>query len=208
MRILPLTASVVALSAVLSRTATRESVSSPALGPQPIGITAALMMDAQLADSRIANKDNLPVPGNGSGPRVAVGDAEAAKQTGAHYFVPAETLLRTTPLSFVAPALEIAPRDLWRRRHHFRIVDVREAEEFAASRVPGSVRRSMFSDFSHEAKPVALFCLTGHRSAALVARLHAHDVKNVFSVRGGWLDWNAEGLPLSTVEIQPTVEAS
>jgi rhodanese-related sulfurtransferase len=177
--------------------------------PQPIGITAALLMNAHFTDARTADVDNLPVPENGRGQHVVVGDARAAAQRGALYFVPAPTLLRTTPLTFAAPQLEIAPREVWKNRTKFRIIDVREAEEFQSSHIPGSARHSMFEDFAREAKPVALFCLTGHRSAALVQRLHARGVKNVFSVRGGWLDWQAQKLPLqSTVDFDGTRKSS
>ena len=176
--------------------------------PQPIGITAALLMDARFTDARKADADNLPVPLGGRGPRVAVGNADDARKIGAHFFVPTQTMWRTTPLSFDAPEKEIAPRDLWERRAKFQIIDVREEEEFAASHIPTSSRRSMFEDFSREPKPVALFCLTGHRSAALVQKLRTRGVKNILSVRSGWLDWKHQRLPLSTVENHRPVEGS
>jgi rhodanese-related sulfurtransferase len=205
MRLLPVSACAAVVGAVVWHAAPRESAPEPSSTPQPIGITAALLMNARLTDARSGGADNLPVPHNGRGPRVAVGDARAAQKIGARYFVPTPTLLRTTPLTFAAPQLEIAPREVWKSRTKFRIIDVREAEEFQSSHIPGSARRSMFENFADDTKPVALFCLTGHRSAALVQQLHARGVKNVFSVRGGWLDWQAQKLPLQrTVEFDRT----
>lgn len=199
MRLVLLCACAAVLATAYMRSAPRPAPEHPVdVSPQPIGVTAALLMDARMYDARAAGPDALPVPRDGRGPLVAVGDAGDAARAGAKYFVPAYTLLRTTPLTFSAPEVEIAPRELWSRRAQFRIIDVREEDEFAASRVPGSVRRSMFADFTREAKPVALFCLTGHRSAALVQRLHQRGVKTVYSVRGGWLDWKAQRLPLES----------
>ena len=165
--------------------------------PQPLGITAALLQDARYVDAREAGRDNLPLPRDGKGPLVAVGTARDAEKIGARWFVPAETLLRTTALSFQAPNMEITPRQLWQRRQEFHIIDVREIDEFKSSHVPGSTRQSMFDDFPRD-KPVALFCLTGHRSAAIVAQLKQRGFQNLRSVSGGWLDWQRQNLPLET----------
>ncbi|HEX8552414.1 MAG TPA: rhodanese-like domain-containing protein [Abditibacteriaceae bacterium] len=165
--------------------------------PQPIGITAALLHEARFVEARPASTDNLPLPHDGKGPLVAVGNARDAERIGARWFVPTHTMARTTPLSFRASHREISPRTVWHRRSEFQIIDVREAEEFTSSHVPNSSRQSMFAEFARD-KKIAIFCLTGHRSAAIVAQLQKRGYKNLYSVRGGWLDWQHQKLPMET----------
>src|SRR5687768_2336048 len=104
---------------LVQRNQSQGTVEIDRTSPQPIGITAALLHDARYLDARRPDSDNLPLPPNGRGLLVAVGRASDAETVGAQWFVPAETLLRSTPLSYSASHLEIEPLALWQRRREF-----------------------------------------------------------------------------------------
>jgi rhodanese-related sulfurtransferase len=197
--------------------ATTEPYTPPT--PGPMGITAALLAQQRgvlLVDARTPHADNLPIPGavrtgasspfsNSSALRsiIVIGDDTHIAPLKARYgtafggWVPASTLGRQTAL---ASPDEITPRELWARRAKFQIVDLREGEEYETSRIADSRNVSVL-DTEREIprdRPVALFCLTGHRSAYAVQKLKALGWKNVVSVRGGWLDWKTQNLPLDS----------
>lgn len=182
---------------------------------EPIGITAALLHrdETLLVDARAPSTRDLPVPGAVSlaqlksrearsrCPLIIIGAPDAVRQLKKTHrvaaFVPPFTLHRETDLP---PQWEISGAQLQSamRRNTVRVLDVREEYEFRAGCIPRSERVSMFDvDGALEReKPVAFFCLTGHRSAFLVQRLRARGYTNVLSVRGGWLDWKAQNRPL------------
>lgn len=76
------------------------------------------------------------------------------------------------------------------------LIDVREADEFAAGHVPGAVNLPMseIGDLLHELPDGAfdVICQLGGRSARVVEALEArgYDVTNV---EGGTAEWIAEG---------------
>lgn len=89
------------------------------------------------------------------------------------------------------------------------LLDVREAREFAVSRIPGAVRvepgqwRSVFLRRFAEAakgKTVVFYCSVGVRSSRLAARvqtaLRAHGATAVHNLDGGIFAWHRERRPL------------
>lgn len=79
------------------------------------------------------------------------------------------------------------------------LIDVREADEFAAGRVPGAVNLPMSTLGDHLDElpegPFDVICQAGGRSARVVEALTArgHDATNV---AGGTGEWIAAGLPV------------
>jgi rhodanese-related sulfurtransferase len=80
------------------------------------------------------------------------------------------------------------------------LLDVREADEWAAGRAPGSVHLPMSEVVDRVAevprdRVVAVVCRVGSRSAQVAAWLRHQGVQAV-NVEGGLLRWQREGLPL------------
>ncbi|MBI5941014.1 MAG: rhodanese-like domain-containing protein [Caulobacterales bacterium] len=90
------------------------------------------------------------------------------------------------------------------------LVDVREADEFAVSRLSGAVRidpdtsvsdaGSMLSG-SARGRVVVLYCSVGQRSSAMARRIQGMLIErgalNVLNLRGGIFAWHNAGLPLA-----------
>ncbi|MDD4942425.1 rhodanese-like domain-containing protein [Rhodoferax sp.] len=90
------------------------------------------------------------------------------------------------------------------------LVDVREADEFAAGHLPGAVHISRgMLEFKFTANPslqardlnVLLYCKTSGRAALAAAALHDMGYLNVKSIAGGFDAWVAAGKPVATPEV-------
>ncbi|HEX2863614.1 MAG TPA: rhodanese-like domain-containing protein [Deinococcales bacterium] len=94
----------------------------------------------------------------------------------------------------------IAPADLsaWQARGA-RIIDVREAWEYARGHIPGAEALPM-GDVPDRAGsltgPLVLVCATGARSATVAAYLTAHGTQDVASLSGGTVAWVRARRPL------------
>lgn len=81
------------------------------------------------------------------------------------------------------------------------LLDVREAEEFAAGHAP-KARLMPLSEIGYRMKeldawkdkPIAVMCRSGRRSARAVAMLQDAGFKQVSNVQGGILAWEQAGL--------------
>lgn len=88
------------------------------------------------------------------------------------------------------------------------IVDVREADEFARVRVPGSVLVPM-SEFVARCnelpadRPLLMLCQSGSRSATATAFLLRQGYAQVVNVSGGIVAWYQAGLPVVTTAPAP-----
>jgi rhodanese-related sulfurtransferase len=89
------------------------------------------------------------------------------------------------------------------------LVDVREADEFAAGHIPGSVHFSRgMLEFKFSGNPalhsrdikVVLYCKTSGRAALAAAALHDMGYLNVKSIAGGFDAWAAAGKPVAKPE--------
>ena len=83
------------------------------------------------------------------------------------------------------------------------LVDVREQEEMAASRLPGAatVGRGMLELDIGELAPdstteIVLYCSGGSRSALAAESLQRMGYTNVYSLSGGFRGWRGAGYPV------------
>lgn len=110
---------------------------------------------------------------------------------------------------------EVSPEDAKRwldqpDRGGWHFVDVREADEYAAGRIPGA-RHSprgfleVRADLSHpkrdpwledRSRPLVLYCGGGHRSALAAKTLHDMGFEQVRSLAGGFAAWAGAGHPV------------
>lgn len=89
------------------------------------------------------------------------------------------------------------------------LVDVREADEFAAGHMPGAVHISRgMLEFRFSGMPalqardlkIVLYCKTSGRAALAAAALHDMGYLNVQSIAGGFDAWAAAGKPVAKPE--------
>lgn len=84
----------------------------------------------------------------------------------------------------------------------FYLVDVREADEFARSHLPGAIHLSkgVIERDVEQAIPdtdadIVLYCGGGYRSALAADNLRRMGYTNVTSMDGGWRHWTEAGYP-------------
>jgi len=108
------------------------------------------------------------------------------------------------------PVREITPRELAPRLGEHLLFDVREAEEFAMSHLPGAIRLDpalSAAEFlaAHGARTagaqVVFYCAVGWRSGKMLERVQAIVAQArpaaMYNLRGGMFRWRAEGLPMA-----------
>ena len=82
------------------------------------------------------------------------------------------------------------------------MVDVREADEFAQARVPGSVNVALSQLEASEipaavGQPIVFFCRSGNRTTVHAARLiAAGGHADAYVLGGGIIEWAEAGLPI------------
>ncbi len=87
------------------------------------------------------------------------------------------------------------------------LIDVREAEEFAVSRLPGAQRATDMGDFPNLADArVVVYDSVGFRSAEYVRVLRDRGSAHAFYLEGGIFQWANEGRPLVDAEENPTTK--
>ena len=82
------------------------------------------------------------------------------------------------------------------------LIDVREAEEYAAGRIPGAqhlskgiIERDIETAVPDPNAEIVLYCGGGFRSALAAESLQKMGYTKVYSLAGGWREWLAAGLP-------------
>jgi len=101
--------------------------------------------------------------------------------------------------------LSTAALDQWikdRSRPTPLLVDVRTADEFAVSHLPGA--RRLDPDASEiprawgtsKASPIVFYCSVGYRSSQMAERLSGRGWTNVFNLEGSIFEWANEGRPV------------
>ena len=95
-------------------------------------------------------------------------------------------------------------------KDRFCLVDVREAEEYAAGRIPGAQHlckgilerdiETAVPDFNAE---IVLYCGGGYRSALAADNLEKMGYQRVLSLAGGWRGWLEAGFPTETPGGEP-----
>jgi hydroxyacylglutathione hydrolase len=82
------------------------------------------------------------------------------------------------------------------------VIDVRQATEFAAGHVPGSVHirggdlQDRLSDLPRD-RPIATICASGYRSSVAASLLRRAGFEDVTWIADGVPAWSAQGLPMS-----------
>ena len=100
---------------------------------------------------------------------------------------------------------EVDPHEVAARLDHYRILDVREPDEYQQGALPGAVHvpRGQL-EFSIEGRlpdksaPIAVYCAGGTRSAFAAKTLQDLGYTDVVSVAGGFNKWKDEGLVWDT----------
>jgi rhodanese-related sulfurtransferase len=89
-----------------------------------------------------------------------------------------------------------------RKKGSFRLIDVREAEEYAAGRIPGAahfckgiIERDIETAVPDPNAEIVLYCGGGFRSALAADNLQKMGYTRVWSLAGGWREWVQAGCP-------------
>ena len=83
-----------------------------------------------------------------------------------------------------------------------KIVDVRRPQEYARGHIAGAVPAPLgttgrrLGDWPRDT-PIALICLSGHRSQAAATELLRMGFSDVSHLAGGMLAWHRKGLPMT-----------
>lgn len=94
------------------------------------------------------------------------------------------------------------------------LIDVREADEYAAGHLPGAIHASRgMLEFKLSTTPalssrdlkIVLYCKTSGRAALAACALHDMGYLNVKSIAGGFDAWSAAGKPIAK-PVMPTFE--
>ena len=85
----------------------------------------------------------------------------------------------------------------------FRVIDVREFSEIAHGIIPGAEAMPLATvplrtQDMHPDEKMVFVCRSGARSAQACAFLQQQGYQNVYNLRGGMIDWAANGLPATT----------
>ena len=85
----------------------------------------------------------------------------------------------------------------------FRLVDVRETDEWEQSRIAGAehiskgiIERDIEEEIPSQDEEIVLYCGGGYRSALAADNLQKMGYHDVKSLKGGFRSWNEAGLPI------------
>ena len=103
----------------------------------------------------------------------------------------------------------VLPTELNEKLEHFQLLDVREADEWRAGRIDGSLHIPLARLPSRvgeldRTKPVAAICRSGRRSGEAAVWLRGRGFE-VVNLAGGLTAWLRSGLPLVGDEGSPRV---
>jgi rhodanese-related sulfurtransferase len=91
------------------------------------------------------------------------------------------------------------------QRQAFHLIDVREPQEYQASRLPyarniprGVLELKMMTEMPSTDTPIVIYCGSGKRSALACDNLQKLGYQNVSSMAGGILAWQKAGFPIET----------
>ena len=89
------------------------------------------------------------------------------------------------------------------RGDKFRLVDVREDDEWRAGRARGAehlgrgvIERDIVAKVPDKDEELILYCGGGFRSALAAESLQKMGYRRVHSLAGGWREWTKRGLPV------------
>lgn len=101
---------------------------------------------------------------------------------------------KQNPKRSTSPTL-LTPAQLKSRQEQLLIIDVRGGLEYWLGHIPGAQRCSRQRILKNIAKdqPIAITCLSGHRSAIAAQWLVAQGYSQVYNLQGGILAWQSAG---------------
>ncbi len=93
----------------------------------------------------------------------------------------------------------------WQARDKpFRLVDVREDDEWRAGHASGAehigrgvLERDIVAQVPDKSETLVLYCGGGYRSALAADNLQRMGYREVWSLAGGWKAWRQRGLPVA-----------
>ncbi len=92
---------------------------------------------------------------------------------------------------------QLSVTDFVRNNSDALLVDVREAEEFAVSRIPGAINISdpeqLLTLAQTSKRPLILYCSVGYRSSKAAAFLAQQGVSAVANLEGSIFEWANQG---------------
>lgn len=95
--------------------------------------------------------------------------------------------------------------DMKSNNEHFLLLDVRSAEEFAASHIPGAVNIShtdlvnnLNNVFIYKDKNIVVYCRSGRRAGIAIDILKENSFRHVNHLTGDMNAWQAAGLTVVT----------
>ncbi|TSA19836.1 MAG: rhodanese-like domain-containing protein [Betaproteobacteria bacterium] len=120
--------------------------------------------------------------------------------------------MSSTPMQLVAEArtqiTEIDPQSAWDTMSGpVQVLDVREAGEFEAGRIPGAIniprgilefRIGEVQEFVKKDTPILIYCRTGGRAALATIQLAKLGYSDLKSITGGIMGWQGANLPVET----------
>jgi thiosulfate sulfurtransferase len=89
----------------------------------------------------------------------------------------------------------LTPIELKSRQKQLLVIDVRGWLEYVMGHVPGAQRLSrdrILKTISKD-QPIAITCLSGHRSAIVAQELVTQGYRQVYNLQGGLLAWQSAG---------------
>jgi len=92
----------------------------------------------------------------------------------------------------------LTPTQLLSRQNQLRIIDVRSWLEYAMGHIPSAERlnQNRILKTIPKDQPIAITCLSGHRSAIAAQWLIKQGYSKVYNLQGGLLAWQSAGLPV------------
>ncbi len=92
----------------------------------------------------------------------------------------------------------LTPAQLKSRQNQLLVIDVRSWLEYWLGHVPGAQRLNQSRILNDIAKdqPIALTCLSGHRSAIAAQWLITQGYRQVYNLQGGLMAWQGAGYPI------------
>jgi rhodanese-related sulfurtransferase len=97
--------------------------------------------------------------------------------------------------------ISLTSAQLKSRQNQLFVIDVRSWLEYWMGHIPGAQRLNqnrILKDVSKD-QPIAITCLSGHRSAIAAQWLVSQGYRKVYNLQGGLLAWQSAGYPVQRV---------
>lgn len=94
----------------------------------------------------------------------------------------------------------LTARELYERYHQMLLLDVRTGWEYRWKHIPGAVRlqRQQILQQISKDQPIAVICLSGHRSVPVANWLSKQGYHKVYNLQGGFWRWLRSHYPTTS----------